>query len=59
MHSYQVEQFDGKKVIPSEKRNIEFLKETVREIYRGLKAAKERVDAEYPGMFLGTNLRTR
>lgn len=56
MHSYQVEQFDWEKVIPSEKRNIEFLKETVREIYRGLKAAKERVDAEYPGMFLRNKL---
>lgn len=47
-HSAYVDQWDWEKVISSEQRNLKFLKETVRAIWRVIKGAEDYVLREFP-----------
>lgn len=48
LHSVYVDQWDWERVIGEGERNLEFLKQTVREIYTVLKKTEEAVAAKYP-----------
>ena len=47
-HSAYVDQWDWERVISSEQRNLEYLKQTVRKIWKVLKGAEDRVQELYP-----------
>lgn len=48
LHSLYVDQWDWEKVITSEERNIEYLKETVRKIYKAFLKTEEYITSIYP-----------
>jgi aspartate--ammonia ligase len=48
IHSVFVDQWDWEKVITREERQLHYLKDTVRKIYRALKETEEAVAAAYP-----------
>ncbi len=48
LHSIFVDQWDWEKVISKEDRNIEFLKDTVREIAKAVYDTKQELNKEYP-----------
>lgn len=50
LHSLYVDQWDWEKVISQEKRNEEYLKKTVRKIYRALHETIEVVNSEFPSL---------
>jgi len=54
IHSLYVEQWDWEKVISKEDRTIEYLKETVRSIYRAIRQTAILIKKEYP--FLSVDL---
>ncbi|WUR03531.1 asparagine synthetase a (ASNA) [Vairimorpha necatrix] len=47
IHSYYVDQWDWEKVIKEEDRNIEYLKKTVKDIYKSLKETDFLIRSEY------------
>ncbi len=47
LHSIYVDQWDWERVISPEQRNLDFLKEIVRDIYRVIKQTEKAVDDEY------------
>ncbi|MBP3332397.1 MAG: aspartate--ammonia ligase [Tidjanibacter sp.] len=51
IHSLYVDQWDWEKVITRQQRNISFLKDTVRSIYRSLKTTEEILHVEFPALY--------
>ncbi|UWD34276.1 aspartate--ammonia ligase [Mesomycoplasma molare] len=47
-HSFYVDQWDWEKIILKKQRNLDFLKETVVNIYKALLATKEEIQKEFP-----------
>ena len=50
LHSIYVDQWDWEKVITADQRNVEFLEQTVRIIYRCLKDLADYVNDQYPAL---------
>ena len=50
LHSLYVDQWDWEKIISKKERNLDYLIETVRQIYSVIKEAEERIFAEYPAL---------
>ncbi|MFK4784906.1 aspartate--ammonia ligase [Fusobacterium sp. MFO224] len=48
LHSIYVDQWDWELIIKKEERNIDFLKKTVRKIFRSLQKTEEYINREYP-----------
>lgn len=53
IHSIYVDQYDWEKVITAENRNMEYLKETVRSIYKAVKLAQNYINEQYPALVNG------
>ena len=49
-HSIYVDQWDWEKVISSKDRNLNYLKQTVKKIYRALRVLENKVTSKYPSL---------
>jgi aspartate--ammonia ligase len=48
LHSIYVDQWDWEKILQREERNLEYLKDTVKKLYRSFKELDEYISKEYP-----------